>query len=973
MTEKKVSVANLLAKQPQVVNNTPLDNFFKTFDNEFISTINNYSLTNNIKSTSLYSCAKCSDNNEFVKKLLSYFNELYKIIKETKTKNDLLPVSLNDLKYIDDLISLIVTHGIDANIDKPHQIPLIDKNMSSLKNGNESLDRFIVPNCHSKNNTTLIYVLKKLFEFFTTDTEDDYLKSSLLKGPLYTNTLVGMVSLFLTSNDSQMNIRIDILESVQDTYALFEIYNFLLRTIPNKLMKDFILEKLSTLPLRRSNGIISLVEFVVGIREDEQINIEKLTRVNQILMSKPRNFSNIKYLSELFKQIIHGLSLLDRPVLISCLNNLLVEFYNRNSKIVEDFLFKPINNLHFNISEKSISSIELNNHINVLLSLSKNSSTEFITSFINSYNKAQFFLNLWIYCSYLNKNQNLLFTSTSNNSVKGSDYFEVILSLIQSFLLISNSYEIIENISLNLVKLEHSTWKYSIDLESKMAKIIIKDNVKVMEELKLAKQNEDNSIIMTEFLNDIDLSIELFIRLLKLVDNEEISKQIFFTVIRRWVKNTTEQSNEHNGMNMNLTDNNSAIVLMDLKLLERLNMEYKDTVANNVTDMLQLIEKLLSINDHGSSIENKTQNLDVEDSDDENSDDENPKNEDLERISPESNKNLNASVPILLELLSTILITSSNSELFIHKNKLQRIKDKLIQMNYSAAKEQADKITALLDQDGNTDVVNISLTKISQEKKDQEILNQAMINLNDVLIPIKAHGLLKLRELVERQSMVVSILRVIQLHVQALRNQDPYVYLNAIKGLSSLCGLYPDATISKMVEIYEKQILPVDDILKIGEVLVSYIRKENELFTGKYADLIISSCLRKVRRREARNEKHYDNRIRMSAMSIMGVALQMNALGVQNHISHMLDCAFGILQLETSKEPRSNSFMMRRSAIHLIHDLIYSTGISLFPPQYPVAKTITLLEYTTSTDTDALVIEQAKQLLSILQEHVLTI
>ena len=56
--------------------------------------------------------------------------------------------------------------------------------------------------------------------------------------------------------------------------------------------------------------------------------------------------------------------------------------------------------------------------------------------------------------------------------------------------------------------------------------------------------------------------------------------------------------------------------------------------------------------------------------------------------------------------------------------------------------------------------------------------------MSDNLAPIRVHGLTELRQLVKNESTVISIDRVIQIHLQNLKNLDPFVYLNAIKWIN---------------------------------------------------------------------------------------------------------------------------------------------------------------------------------------------
>lgn len=963
----KLTVSDILSKTSDTSNNDPIDIFFRNFNENIISKLN---IGNEIDTLSPYDILNFNSNKDFISYLLNSLLELDELTtkRENKLKekdSNLLPISLHDMRLVDDLISLIVVHGIDANLNKSSRIPIERKNMSNFKKN--SL-KFHIPSSHIPNIETLQITLDTILKFFKESIKNKrYLGSALIKGPLFANTIIGYISISLTNPKFVHDL--DELESIQETYELFNVYNFILQSVADLNIRNVVLNKLSTLPLRRDNGVISLIDFIVGVRENDQINIDKIARVKQILLSKPESLSSIDYISKLFPQILDGLSYVNRPILITCLNHLITEFYNRNKRIVKDFLFCKINDILFNTRNKNFSIKELNDCINCIISLSKNNSKEFIIEFVKSYDENKFFLYLWIYSMFLKKNQkinpiNVQRSKNHETDTPNDSYYEVILSLIQSYMVLANYSEPLEMISLNLVNFEHETWRYCIDLETNMAFIKIKTDQSITgdisKELNLNNKDktEEYTQEMTELFNDMDLGIELFMNLLKLINNEEATKMIFFNVIRRWVNISIENKDIDN-----LNATNNALVLVDLKLLEKLNSEYKTEIFKNAQDVLTLVVELLDIITGSNTLDNKKNDIDVEDDSDneEDSDDEEDSdNNDENKFTSEVGSN--SSFAILLELVSTVLEVSNRKVILDNSSLLERIQTKLKKFPDYKRHNLVKQISTKLTERSNEDTVSDEFSE--QEEIDTEILKRAMVNLSDVLTPIKVHGLTELRQLVESRSKVIKPERVIQLHLQVLRIQDPYVYLSAIKGLTSLCDIIPAIALPKVLEFYDnkKRTFKLDDILKAGEVLVNYVQLENELFQGPNADLIISSCLNKIRSHET-----LDNKIRMSAMSLLGVCLQVNAIGIQHHISDLLDCSFGILQLETKE--KKDSFIMRRAAIHLIHDLIYNAGIDLFPSNFPVSKVNTLLEYIATQDFDILVVEQAQQLLEILSSY----
>jgi hypothetical protein len=69
--------------------------------------------------------------------------------------------------------------------------------------------------------------------------------------------------------------------------------------------------------------------------------------------------------------------------------------------------------------------------------------------------------------------------------------------------------------------------------------------------------------------------------------------------------------------------------------------------------------------------------------------------------------------------------------------------------------------------------------------------DQAMKDLTDPMLPVRAHGLIVLRRLVlEKDPAALSRLDVIcNIFHSQLRDTDSYVYLNAIYGLSALADV----------------------------------------------------------------------------------------------------------------------------------------------------------------------------------------
>jgi len=973
--EGKRSVKDILNKGPEFVKDTQLDIFFEQLNDELFKPLAQLQKEED-NSRSVYQFLGFESNGLFVSKLLKYFNKLHVLVldnqkKVTTDESDLLPISLHDMRYVDALINLIVIHGIDANIPLDMRIPMDSKRLTQFK---EDDRRYEIPKDHRMNIPTLKSVTDYMYGILIhskndNETEADYLRSIILKGSAYTNIFLGILVLLFIGTVSYEE-KLDSLETIQETYTLFSMYTLLTETLINKEAKVKVIDLLSTLVIRRKeDGLLSLIDFILGVRENEDIDAEKLSRVNQILLSRPpKSIPNKIYLQNLFDQIYDSLTYVNRPIVLMCVNNVIKDFFLRNRRIVRDFLFKRIYQILFNSPINNHTSKELNDMINVLISLSKNSSVDVVKDLVCGLDKDGFFLALWMYALFLKKNQKVD-PLIANNLKKDNfgPYYEVILSLMKSFLFILDEYDALDYLCIHLLNSDHEEWEYRINLETQLAYINVKNTNNLnLNDLNISynSMSGENMNKMSKLFQDMDISIDLFIELLKLLDNEECIKDNFLSVLKRWVQQTFNLDNGQKDSLVNLPEDvqtKNILILTDIKLLEKMNENFKSGLIRNVSDILEVINDLLDL--HLNNIEGMQKD---DDDDDDNSDDD---SDDEEVSEQDDNNEMNGhmnTLDIIFELLKTIIDQTPPSVLQKNKSLLLQINEK-IKKNRTIPQELISSSlatalrTSVTKQDEHTE-------SSQNEMDDNERLDKALRNIADPLVPIKVHGLMELRKFVEDGSTIIATDRVFKLHLQYLRNPDPFIYLNVIKGLSSLCECQPEMTLGVLIEFYQdlRRRNKIDDILKVGEVFINFIQRENQLFQGKYANMIIDVCLERIQ-----GHSKVDNKIRMSAMSILGVCLQVNAKGVSTRISEMLDCVFGILQLETDEaanDKQNDTFIMRRSAIRLIYDLFYDFEPSLLPEKYNIERLLTLLEYIKDKENDYLVCEQIVQVIKTINE-----
>ncbi|CCH45096.1 hypothetical protein BN7_4674 [Wickerhamomyces ciferrii] len=817
-------------------------------------------------------------------------------------KSHLITISLHDMKYFNELLNIIIIQGVYSCLPKGIGIPLEQRR---LKNFNKKTKKFSyqkIPN----SNELLLYIIKQLETIF--DKGGD-VKELLLKGSGLTDIFTGLITLILDHDSNLINV-FNKFELKSDTYNLFSIYTILLQTTTNPKYQSFISERLTNLTINRSNGVITLIDFIVGIRDDEEINIDKFNNVNRILMSKPKNLSSVIYFNKLFDQIYEILVFVNRPIMLSVIVNFIRILYFKNKKIIQDFLFKRIWKLlnpittNFHNGDTIVDAKQLNDVINVLISLTKETTPEFLNELYS-----QIILNLWAYYLYLRK--------------KNHDFASILENLLTSFFTITSNNEFLENIILNLAKTSGENWEFQTILENKLSKIV--------------KTNDLETISSEEIFDDLDVGLNSIVSILKNLDNDIIRKQ-FLIVLNRWItKQTTTVTT--------LNDENPFLILIDLKFLEKINDNFKDSLMDKPEDLLIVIEKLLVSKSLGKDALEIETNDNLEENGEVDSDDE---DENDDQVSSSG-----GGIGVLLELLSAILSETNESELFKHKTTLEKISK--ILTKFSDDKQCIalhKRIEFFLKTDHKSTPINDELSK------DKELLEKAITSINDPLTPIRAHGLYLLRQLIIKKSSVLTLDFVLELHIVQLQDQEPFIYLNVIRSLNELIEFDQEGTLEFLLKFYNNSEEKLDDRLKIGEVLIKFIEKSGELFMGHLANNVISTNLQIIR------DFNQDNRIRMSSMSIIGQSLRTNAIGLDSFIKDALDCSIGILEFE-------KDVIMLRSSIVLINDLISFGGLEIVPRGYG-EKLKNLLEYTKiNPEVDYLLLEQINKVLEIINELIL--
>ncbi|KAI4179677.1 MAG: hypothetical protein LQ348_005356 [Seirophora lacunosa] len=315
---------------------------------------------------------------------------------------------------------------------------------------------------------------------------------------------------------------------------------------------------------------------------------------------------------------------------------------------------------------------------------------------------------------------------------------------------------------------------------------------------------------------------------------------------------------------------------------------------------------------------------------------------------------------------------------------------------------------------------------------DRNSHRKALGFLSNELAPVRAQGLSTLTDLVSKSSPVLNIPSTGILLVSLLQDEDEYIYLSAIKTLGLLASNHPKTIVTMLVEKYvdAHEDSALDVRIKIGETLNKTIEHLGQLFVETIAQTVGESMIAVASRRgerpkalqkrdrakrkaaKARKEaedawngeipgegdgeedmdeegamnahvakivdgwadtgREEDIRIRTSALSILGTAIETNVAGVGASVtSTAVDCALAVLKLEKGEERA----ILRRAAVMVIMSVVRAIDAAEDRGQRlgfgfageNLAEVVTVLRYVEVTDGDEVVVGHVRAVVESLE------
>ena len=321
-------------------------------------------------------------------------------------------------------------------------------------------------------------------------------------------------------------------------------------------------------------------------------------------------------------------------------------------------------------------------------------------------------------------------------------------------------------------------------------------------------------------------------------------------------------------------------------------------------------------------------------------------------------------------------------------------------------------------------------TERQKEERRTHQLAMSYITQPDSPPPVRSEGLTLLQRLITNDSPTIDIQATLVLMSSLLEENEDYINLRVIKIFTQIANKHPKSATKELLDHYvdANEAATVDTRLRFGEALMQVIERLGETFTGETAQQVSQALfstagrrgyrpkteqqqarqerLQHMKKREAENawggevpdlgegideeeaarneilsrivggweskRGSEDVRIRSSALSVFGAALETNIVGIGSALtSGSVDLAVNILTME----PEMEKGILRRSAVLLIMSFVRALdsakqqgrrlGFGLTEESQADIKRV--LNYIAGTDNDGLVKQHARDVVESLE------
>ena len=199
---------------------------------------------------------------------------------------------------------------------------------------------------------------------------------------------------------------------------------------------------------------------------------------------------------------------------------------------------------------------------------------------------------------------------------------------------------------------------------------------------------------------------------------------------------------------------------------------------------------------------------------------------------------------------------------------------------------------------------------LSVNHKMSNKFEEALKDLADPLLPVRAHGIITMTKLIDSMDPYATARKavILQLFKENLKHEDSFIYLAAINGLCALATSFPEVVIETLVQEYIEipQYVSTGEVaietrIKLGEILVKVTRALGEMASA-YKNNLVNGFLYATR--------DSDSLVRASSLSCLGELCKVLGFRLGGIVIEVIYCISCIIKTDEAPECRRAAVMV---------------------------------------------------------------
>ena len=557
-------------------------------------------------------------------------------------------------------------------------------------------------------------------------------------------------------------------------------------------------------------------------------------------------------------------------------------------------------------------------------------------------------------------------------------------------------------------------------------------NIEICQRLGKSTRSTDAIALMHE----VEGRVYFFLQLVEtdFAGDEDVTS-IFLNILRRWLGEQPAHHETSSLLIDENSREDPFLKLIYAKIVQEMLRKFKDKIAAESVDTIKLVQQLLDsflkresdINEQQATSSKPSMaglsSIAVND-------------RKTETLGSESSEDSVELVSVALSILSAIFASpdfvttqTTNGLLIPLQSTLARLMSKRSSLPTSLTITASNISTLIsLHTSFSTSPPDPAKETVDPFAADRKTHNLALTYLAEPLVPVRAEGLSLITGLIHTSSPILDIPSTAILLLSLLQDEEEFIYLAGIKSLGILASKHPKTLIRMLVEKYvdREEDLELDQRLRVGEALRKTVeglgtalvgdvartvgegmiavggkrgmrihdleekrrrataksdsrREAEQAWGGEVPDFDdsepkdeISERLSKVLEGWEGKDGEEDVRIRTSALSILGSAVEANLAGMGSTIvSTAIDLGIAILKFETIQEKT----ILRRAAVLIVMSLIKALDKARDEGQTlgfgfageSLQEVVQVMRYIQDTDSDDVVLGHVQEVIESLE------